>query len=111
MDAERPLPVRLSCHDHDVSQEISGILVGSAFFVVGLVNTTNLGAFVTSQTRLAYRATSFLRHIPPWRWLAKTDEATIVRREVRRARITGVVLMAAGLWIVLSSMVRGRWHT
>lgn len=78
---------------------------GVALTLIGAVFALDLGGFTAWHSRISYDLVSFLRHIPPWRWLVKADRETLIRRQTRQTRFTGGVFVAVGVYVVIVSVV------
>lgn len=93
------------CHDCGVSNDAADALIGLAFAAVGIVLALDLGGFTRWHVRVSYQSVSFLRHLPPWRWIVKTDQETLIRRGIIQERIGGTVFATVGLLLLFSSIV------
>lgn len=88
-----------------MSNDAAAVVGGLIFSAVGAIFAFNLGGFTKWHARVSYAAVSFLRYIPPWRWLVKADKETLIKRGVLQERITGGVFVALGLFMLISSVI------
>jgi hypothetical protein len=88
-----------------VSNDATDALIGLPLSAIGLVLALDVGGFTQWHVRASHQFVSFLRYIPPWRWLVKADAETLIRRGVIQERITGCVFAAFGLVLLASSLI------
>jgi hypothetical protein len=88
-----------------VSNDAANALIGLPLSGISLVLALDLGGFTRWHVRTSYRFVSFLRYIPPWRWLVKADEETLVRHGVIQERIIGGLFATVGLLLLASSLI------
>lgn len=81
------------------------VAIGLLFATIGIVFALDLGGFTRWHSRVSYDSVSFLRYVPPWRWLVKADRETLIRRQMVQARITGAIFAGVGVWIFLSGVL------
>lgn len=81
------------------------VAIGLAFAAIGILLALDLGGFTRWHSRVSYDSVSFLRSVPPWRWLVKADRETLIRRQVVQARMTGAIFAVVGVWLLVSGVL------
>lgn len=81
------------------------IMLGLAVATIGIVFALDVGGFTGWHSRVSHDSVSFLRYVPPWRWLVKADRETLIKRQVVQSRITGAIFATIGVWILVSGVL------